>query len=84
MLEPVQWESSDAKTLGPLVDLFLDLWVAPDGNYMVLDEDEFAEAATLGHLTREQVGHARSVLQELTAATARGEFPPAAVRDFRL
>lgn len=83
VLEPVHWEASDANTLEPIIDLFLDLWIAPDGKYMVLDEDEFEEAISLGHLTSRQVDHARSVLQELVEATGRGEFPPAVVREFR-
>ncbi len=50
VLEPVQWEVSGPNTLKPIIDLFLDLWVTPDGKYMVLDEDEFQEAVDLGHL----------------------------------
>ncbi len=84
VLEPVQWKASDPSTLKPITDLFLDLWIAPDGKYMVLDEDEFEEAANLGYLTSRQVDHARSVLQELVMATERGEFPPAVVREFSL
>ncbi len=84
VLEPVQWEASDPNTLEPIIDLFLDLWLAPNGKYMVLDEDEFEKAINLGHLTSGQVGHARSVLQELVEATERGEFPPAVVREFSL
>jgi uncharacterized protein len=84
VLEPVQWKASDPSTLEPITDLFLDLWIAPDGKYMVLDEDEFEEAVNLGYLTRKQADHARSVLQELVMATERGEFPPAVVRDFSL
>ncbi len=84
VLEPVQWEASNPNTLEPIVDLFLDLWIAPDGKHMVLDADEFEEAITLGHLTRGQVGRARSTLQELVEATERGEFPPAVVREFSL
>ncbi|MDR7481283.1 MAG: DUF402 domain-containing protein [Armatimonadota bacterium] len=84
VLEPVRWQGADPTTLEPLVDLFLDLWVAPDGRQAVLDEDEFAAAVDRGHLTRAQVARARSVLRDLTEATARGEFPPAVVREFAL
>jgi predicted RNA-binding protein associated with RNAse of E/G family len=84
ILEPVQWKGSDPNTLEPIIDLFLDLWVAPDGKYMILDEDEFEEAISLGHLTSEQIDHARSVLRELIEATERKEFPPAVVREFWL
>ncbi len=84
ILEPVRWEGSDPATLQPIIDLFLDLWIAPDGRYSVLDEDEFEEAGSLGYLTGEQIGHARSVLLDLIEATKRGEFPPALVKEFRL
>ena len=70
-------------TLEPIVDLFLDLWIAPDGRFEVLDEDEFEEAAARGVLTEQQTDHARSILQWLIEATERGDFPPAAVKEFR-
>jgi len=84
VLEPVQWEASDPTTLEPIIDLFLDLWIAPDGKYMVLDEDEFEEAISLGHLTDKQIDHARSVLQDLVEATRRDAFPPALVKEFQI
>lgn len=84
VLEPVRWQGADPTTLEPIVDLFLDLWIAPDGRHAVLDEDEFAAAVASGHLTPEQAHRARSVLRALIEATARGEFPPAAVREFAL
>ena len=84
VLETVQWEGANPNTLKPIKDLFLDLWIAPDGKYIVLDEDELEEAISLVHLTSEQADHTRSVLQELVEATERGEFPPAVVKEFRL
>ncbi|MDR5683487.1 MAG: DUF402 domain-containing protein [Armatimonadota bacterium] len=84
VLKPVRWRGADPKTLEPLVDLFLDIWVAPDGTYSVLDEDEFEEAIRKGHLSRVQVIQARTTLRNLTAAIDRAEFPPAAVKAYRL
>jgi uncharacterized protein len=84
VLEPVRWTGADPRTLEPLVDLFLDLWVAPDGGYTVLDEDEFAEAIEAGRMTADQITHARRVIGELTGAAERGSFPPAVVKEFRL
>ncbi len=83
ILEPVRWVASDPRTLQPITDLFLDLWIAPDGRHQVLDEDEFEEAVGRGILRREQIDHARRVLGELTDATQRGLFPPRVVREFR-
>lgn len=84
VLEPVRWKGADPTTLAPIVDLFLDLWIAPDGRYMVLDEDEFEEAIGTGRVTIDQVILARQTLTTLVAATERGEFPPAVVRAFRI
>jgi predicted RNA-binding protein associated with RNAse of E/G family len=74
--EPVQWTDSDADTLESVVDLFLDVWIAPDGNHEVLDEDEFEEAIHSGHLTDEQVAGARAALVEVLSSVAAAQFPP--------
>ena len=57
--------------------------IAPDGRYLVLDEDEFEEAVSRGRVTSSQIVHARGVLQQLVEATERGEFPPAVVKAFK-
>lgn len=84
VLEPVHWEGADPTTLAPIIDLFLDLWIAPDGQHAVLDENEFEEAVGAGILTPGQIDHARRVLQELTDATELGAFPPTVAKEFRL
>ena len=84
ILEPVRWERANPATLEPMIDLFLDLWIAPDGSHLVLDEDEFQEAVDLGSLTTAQIGYARRVLQDLIEAAERGAFPPTVVKEFRL
>ncbi|GCE49021.1 hypothetical protein EI42_01535 [Thermosporothrix hazakensis] len=43
-------------------DLYLDVWVTPDGEYLVLDEDEFTADTTLSATQRKG---ARQGLQEL-------------------
>jgi predicted RNA-binding protein associated with RNAse of E/G family len=87
VLEPVRWVTEPELALEPLVDLFLDLWMAPDGRYAVLDEDEFDRAAATGAITPAQAERARRTLDRLLAAVRSGAFPPAAVRlprqDFR-
>src|SRR2546428_11547061 len=30
-LEPVRWKGADPTTLAPIIGLFLDLWIGPDG-----------------------------------------------------
>ena len=54
-------------------DLLLYLWVTPDGETSVLDEDEFADESALDDTTREQ---ARAGLAELRrlVATCQGPF----------
>lgn len=84
VLQPVHWSGADPSTLEPVVDLFLDLWIAPDGQYAVLDEDEFEDAIARRILAPEQIRHARRVLDELVRATERSAFPPDVAKHFRL
>jgi uncharacterized protein len=79
VLEPVEWEGSDAGTLQPLVDLFLDLWIAPDGRFQLMDEDELEDAVHRGFIGRAKAKVARTVANELAEATQAGTFPPAFV-----
>jgi len=63
-------------------DLFLDLWVFPDGRYSVLDEGEFEEALERGWLEPELAGRAEEELWMLIAQLERGRFPPEFIGDF--
>lgn len=54
------------------IDLLLDVWVNPDGDLLLLDEDEFA-ADTL--LTEAQRSGALQGLQDLLALIARRDSP---------
>ncbi len=49
-------------------DLILDVWVAPNGTWQILDEDEFAADHTLNQLTREAALKALGVLLAQIAA----------------
>ncbi|HEX6506909.1 MAG TPA: DUF402 domain-containing protein [Chloroflexota bacterium] len=84
ILEPVHWTDDDPTSLEPIVDLFLDLWIAPDGSYQILDEDEFDEALNKGHLTPPQAHHARSVAAALVDQIGKRDFPPPEATHFRL
>lgn len=81
-LEPVHWEGADPFTLQPITDLFLDLWIAPDGQMTVLDVDELSAAIRSGAVTAEQAETARSAIAELQTEVQAGRFPPPAVRTF--
>jgi len=49
-------------------DLLLDLWVAPDGETLVLDEDEFAADDAIDAPTRTQALAALAELEQMVAA----------------
>jgi hypothetical protein len=53
-------------------DLYLDLWIAPDGTTLVLDEDEFDADPTLDTPTR---ARALAALDELKTLVARRDPP---------
>jgi uncharacterized protein len=54
------------------IDLLLDVWVNPEGEPLILDEDEFAADRTL---TQEQRQGASQGLQELLTLIARHDAP---------
>jgi predicted RNA-binding protein associated with RNAse of E/G family len=74
--EPVRWKGSDASTLETVTDLFLDVWISPDGEIEVLDADELADALVSGWITEAQAEQARSSADEIVNAFAAGMFPP--------
>lgn len=82
ILEPVSWFDSDPQTLAPIIDLFLDLWIPPNGTPLVLDEEEFDAACSHGALTTAQALHARTTLDHLVRDTHSGGFPPQITREF--
>ncbi len=59
-------------------DLVLDLWVSPDGEYTVLDEDEFEETE-MDDIYRER---AKDVLSLLIDTIKEGKYPPEPVGEF--
>ena len=84
VLAPVGWHGADPVTIEPLTDLFLDLWVAPDGRWQVLDEPEFEEAEERGWITPQQAEHARRTLQQLVELAQAGTLITPEIREFEL
>ncbi|GAC1465374.1 MAG: hypothetical protein PVSMB7_09600 [Chloroflexota bacterium] len=84
VLEPVSWRGADATSLEPIIDLFLDVWITPEGTVRVLDEDEFKAAARTGVLSETQIQHATDVLASVQNAAMAGTFPPDEVQVFTL
>ena len=66
-----------------IVDLFLDLWVSPDGTYEIQDEDEFASALENGIIDPELANNAQNALNNLIDKVESGSFPPEFVKNFR-
>ncbi|MGB9722817.1 MAG: DUF402 domain-containing protein [Chloroflexia bacterium] len=62
--------SFDGRTIR-YTDLELDLWVWPEGRYLVLDEEEF-EACVVRHMPPAVVQKARSALDELLSDLTAG------------
>lgn len=58
-----------------LTDLFLDVWVWPDGRWRVLDREEFKRAAASGVISENQAGLAQNTIARLEAELANGQFP---------
>ncbi|GEM_PF-516078 len=84
VLEPVRWQGDDIATIDPVIDLFLDLWIAPDGRWQVLDEPEFQEAEEKGWITTEQAAHARRTLAHLIELAQAGALVTPEARAFEL
>ena len=68
-----------AKKLRPgeyeMTDLYLDIWLSPDGTLLELDWDEFEEAIQKNILNSEQACLARAAIQRLKEETALKIYP---------
>ena len=77
---PVESDGSHLRT----VDLDLALWIGPEGQVTVINEDLFDEAAAAGVLTPQQVEYGEQAIRELTLAVAARKFPSALIRNFEM
>ncbi len=57
-----------------LTDLFLDLWIGPDGEFRELDRDEFEHGFKIGVLTPNQYKQTNRVCESLKREITSGEF----------
>ena len=57
-----------------LTDLFLDLWIAPDGTYTELDRDEFKAGFLSGLIIPCQYRKANLVIEILKGEVIKGDF----------
>ena len=67
-----------------ITDLFLDLWVSPDGSHQIQDEDEFDEAIANNWIELDLADEARKALQNLISEVESGAFPPKIATDWEL
>ena len=58
-----------------IVDLFLDIWLKPDGTLLELDLDEFQDAISKGLITEEQQTLAVTTFERLKEEAKQGIYP---------
>lgn len=58
-----------------MTDLYLDIWLFPDGRLLELDWDEFEDAIQRQVIDAAQAGLARAAMQRLVSETAEGIYP---------
>ena len=67
-------------TLVTATDLFLDLFMFPDGRWTVQDEDEFEDAVETGIMDEGIAANARRALEEVVDRARSGDWPPECVK----
>jgi protein associated with RNAse G/E len=68
---PAQYDGETVR----YADLDLDVWVPPEGEPEVLDEDEFAENAARMRYPDDVLREARRAVEELLGLARAGDFP---------
>ena len=84
MYAPVSMPFSAGEDGLGTIDLTLALWVANDGQVIVLNEDKFDHDVRNDFITPAQAAVAEDRIREMTLETARGQFPPPIIRNFEL
>jgi predicted RNA-binding protein associated with RNAse of E/G family len=80
VLTPVRIDGDDWTT----TDLFLDVFVAPDGAVHVLDRDELDHAEGRGWIDAALARRARAEADTLVQTVRQGDWPPTAVHEWTL
>jgi len=75
VLNGTEWDTTD---------LFLDVWLGPDGNVLLLDEDELDEAVGRELLDPSTAARAREEAHRLVAGARDGSWPPPSVQAWTL
>ena len=67
-----------------MLDLFLDIFIFPNGEHFLLDEEELEMALNYGIVDKETVDFAYSIAREIMEKIEKGEFPPKIVWEYSL
>ena len=67
-----------------MTDLFLDIWLFPDGRLLELDWDEFEQALQQKVITLVQANLARDTMQRLVDEITRGIYPALYINHFNI
>jgi len=81
IIKPVRKLLSAPSRTSVITDLFLDLWITPDGRTFILDEDELEEAVKKHYVSPPLAHLARTHMRYLTRSVQRRRFPPRIVRN---
>jgi predicted RNA-binding protein associated with RNAse of E/G family len=65
-------------------DLFLDIWLNPDGRFTVLDEDQLRAAEEEGWVSPAEATRAREEVERIEIEFRAGRWPPDVVREWTL
>lgn len=80
-VDVLAYTKRDGNTIETL-DLFLDIFIFPDGRAFLLDEDELEMALNYGLIDKETFDFAYRVARETMEKIKRGEFPPSIVWEY--
>jgi predicted RNA-binding protein associated with RNAse of E/G family len=65
-------------------DLFLDVWLDPEGNISVLDEDQLEAAEKNGWVAGQESRRARAEVVRILSEAKAGKWPPPVVQEWTL
>ena len=81
-VDVLAYTKRDGNTL-EMLDLLLDIFIFPDGEAFLLDEDELEMALNYGLIDRETFDFTYSIAREILEKAERGEFPPEIVWKYK-
>lgn len=83
IIKPVDKLLDNPSRTVTLTDLYLDLWIWPDGRLVVLDEEELERGLEQHCISSSLAKRARTEIASLIRRAQSGKFPPVSVRKAR-